>query len=196
MRFNEHELYFLAIKCKPDLEAKFWHRPPQGMIRQEGYRERLVRLKCNFLFYIRTNEFGHCLEPLGALCLERCIIQQEPRSDKGYVFSICYPGETDRKHYLACSTAQQCEHWMSMLKCSNYERLTTTLNILQTKLARVRKGPAGRSPLLKRRSELLQEDGHKTSQQQQNQQFLQPNPPVQTNPEPSGPAEGVLIDFS
>lgn len=225
MRFNEHELIHLATKCKPALEARFWHRPPQGMIRQEGFRERLVRLKCNFLFYIRTNEQGQCLEPLGALCLERCVINKEPRSDKGYAFSISYPGDTDRKHYFISSSAQLCEHWMSELKSANFERLATTFSLLQTKLVRLKKQPIGRSPRLSRRSQLIQDstsmatapsiDQHQTNSQThlhptntaQSQARQQPpanlatkqQPPITNNtttdPQSSG-NDGLLIDFS
>ncbi|XP_077981686.1 pleckstrin homology domain-containing family J member 1-like [Glandiceps talaboti] len=142
MRFNEKELSMLAYQPAP-IEGRLHHKSPGSKIR-EVYRERWCKLRSNFLFYCKISDNGECLEPIGALLLERCRIQHEPRADRPFVFSIVYQDDGDKKHYFVCSSDKQCQQWVIALRKASYESLQTTLASLQAKIMK----RTGKDPLL------------------------------------------------
>ncbi|XP_077867392.1 pleckstrin homology domain-containing family J member 1-like [Saccoglossus kowalevskii] len=134
MRYNEKELIRLAYQ-PPEIEGRLLHKQPGSKLR-EGYRERWCRLRGNFLFYFKTNELGKCnrLEPIGALLMERCRVQHEPRADKPFVFSVAYQ---DGKHYFVGASDQHCELWVKALRQASFESLRARFLLLQAKLKKL-----------------------------------------------------------
>ncbi|XP_041475964.1 pleckstrin homology domain-containing family J member 1-like [Lytechinus variegatus] len=135
MRYSDQELLTLACS-PPDVEGRLWYR--QQRRRRESYRERLFRLKSNFLFYFRIHETSRTLDPLGALLLERCTIREEPMDHGRYVFSLEYQEERDHKHYFAVSSSGEYRRWIDAIKTSSYERLKSTFLLLQREIVRVK----------------------------------------------------------
>ncbi|XP_078576097.1 pleckstrin homology domain-containing family J member 1-like isoform X2 [Branchiostoma floridae x Branchiostoma japonicum] len=135
MRYSEKELLSLALQT-PDREGKILHRMSGTKARLEGYKDRLIRLKANFLFLFKTNEQGQILEPVGAVLLERCKIQPEPKADKANVFSIALQDDPECKYYFACRSFEECTDWLTALRNASYENMRSNIMLLQSKLSR------------------------------------------------------------
>ncbi|XP_072173295.1 pleckstrin homology domain-containing family J member 1-like isoform X2 [Diadema setosum] len=136
MRYSDQELMTLACST-PTFEARLFYKQVSKR-RREGYRERLFRQKSNFLFYFRIHESSRTLEPIGALLLERCTIQEEAMDGGRYVFSLTYQDESERKHFFATYSPLDYKKWIDLIKTSSYERLKSTFLILQRELIRVK----------------------------------------------------------
>ncbi|CAH1242819.1 pleckstrin homology domain-containing family J member 1-like isoform X2 [Branchiostoma lanceolatum] len=136
MRYSEKELLSLALQS-PDREGKILHRMSGTKGRLvEGYKDRLIRLKANFLFLFKTNEQGQILEPVGAVLLERCKLQPEPKADKANVFSIALQDDPECKYYFACRSFDECTDWLTALRNASYENMRSNILLLQGKLSR------------------------------------------------------------
>ncbi|XP_022105416.1 pleckstrin homology domain-containing family J member 1-like [Acanthaster planci] len=147
MRYSEQELYRMA--CSAATEATMQGRLlykgiQQGKLRTvrelqgQAFREREIRLQGNFLFYYRPAEDRRTPEPLGALLLERYTVQREMDAEKGFLFSIAFQEDRERKHFFLAPTAQACDQWVLAIRNASYEQLKATWIMLRNKVKRLR----------------------------------------------------------
>ncbi|XP_039622834.1 pleckstrin homology domain-containing family J member 1 [Polypterus senegalus] len=131
MRFNEKELLYLSRQPSEKAAELGMKGPKKGDVP----KKRLVKLVVNFLFYFKTDEE----EPIGALLLEQCKIQQED----GSMFSIIFFDESERKYQFECDTLDQCQEWVESLTRASYEYMRKSLIFYRSEIQRL----TGRDPL-------------------------------------------------
>uniref|UniRef100_A0A8C4R3V7 Pleckstrin homology domain containing, family J member 1 n=1 Tax=Eptatretus burgeri TaxID=7764 RepID=A0A8C4R3V7_EPTBU len=133
MRFNEREVAALA-NGGPVREAQLQMRGARGV-----YKERLVKLAKNFLFYSRLQE----TEPLGALLLEQCTVEKDKENSMS--FSIVYKDESGRKYRFLCPSSQERDTWVGLLRTASCEFLRNRIIQLREEIWKL----AGEDPLMR-----------------------------------------------
>ncbi|XP_062816172.1 pleckstrin homology domain-containing family J member 1 [Anolis carolinensis] len=131
MRFNERELLSLSRQPAEKAAEVLMRAPKKG----SPLKKRLVKLVVNFLFYFRTDE----AEPIGALLLEHCRINQEEDT----VFSISFLEEPARKYYFECDSEEQCQEWIEVLRRASYEFMRSSLIFYRNEIQKM----TGKDPL-------------------------------------------------
>uniref|UniRef100_UPI00358E4C78 pleckstrin homology domain-containing family J member 1 isoform X2 n=1 Tax=Myxine glutinosa TaxID=7769 RepID=UPI00358E4C78 len=114
MRFNERELAALANGGVREVQLQM--RGVRGV-----YKERLVKLAKNFLFYYRLEE----TEPLGALLLEQCTVERD--TENSLSFTIVYEDESGRKYSFLCPSSQERDTWVGLLSTASCEFLRSRI---------------------------------------------------------------------
>ncbi|KAL4608085.1 pleckstrin homology domain-containing family J member 1 [Arapaima gigas] len=131
MRFNERELVSLSRQPSERAAELGMRGPKKGDV----VKKRLVKLVVNFLFYFRTDEE----EPLGALLLEECRVEQEDDQ----AFSIIFLDEAERKYLFECDSQQQCLEWIECIVKASYEFMRKSLIFYRSEIQRM----TGKDPL-------------------------------------------------
>ncbi|XP_038056263.1 pleckstrin homology domain-containing family J member 1-like [Patiria miniata] len=196
MRYSEQELFRMACSATTEATMKgrlFYKGIQQGKLRPvrelqgQAFREREFRLQGNFLFYYKLAEDRRSPEPLGALLLERFTVQREMAAEKGFVFSIAFQEDRERKHFFLAPSAQLCDQWVQAIRSASYEQLKSTWIMLRSKIKRLtdmqqatetQQKQLQQQKLQQQQQQLLQQQQKQQQQllQQQPQQLLQQQP--------------------
>ncbi|XP_033637124.1 pleckstrin homology domain-containing family J member 1-like [Asterias rubens] len=216
MRYGENELARMAYNANnPVMQGKLFYkgiqqgklRPVREQLQGQAYREREFRLQGNFLFYYKVNDDKRALEPLGALCLERYSVQREINADKGFLFSIAFQDDRDKKHYFLASSGQLCDQWVSAIRVASYEQLKATLIMLHHKIKRLKEMEKPKENTPKQQQQVKPSTAPSRAPLPRPKQPPQPRRTAPPPPAAKGAAaacsstqetaaEGLLLDFS
>ncbi|KAK4324050.1 hypothetical protein Pmani_005299 [Petrolisthes manimaculis] len=132
MRFNSEQLAEFAVEAG-DHEGRLTHKPPARTLYDSACKERWFKLKANFLFYYRLNEFGGVAknEPHGVFVLENVDVQREDTAEAPFGFAIKWMDDLDRKHlFFAQSETSVCT-WIDKIIRASYHNLKANLDSLR-----------------------------------------------------------------
>ncbi|CAL4126615.1 unnamed protein product [Meganyctiphanes norvegica] len=144
MRFNSAD--FKTFSEQPgDHEGRLTYKPPPRTLYDSAYKERWFKLKSNFLFYYRLNEFGGVEknEPSGVFVLENIEINREETTELPFGFAITWKDEPDKKFQFFTHNENSLYPWISKLEYASYQHLKTQLSMLRMKILR----KSGKDPL-------------------------------------------------
>lgn len=152
MHYNSDSLVQFA-EAAGDHEGRLTHKSPPKTLYDSAYKERWFKLKANFLFYYRLNEFGGVEknEPSGVFVLENVDIQME-QTELPFGFAIRWKDDLERKHMFFASSEASAVAWMNKLINASYEHLRAQMVMLRVQIRR----KTGKDPLEHLGTPLLQ----------------------------------------
>lgn len=144
MRFNSEDLAEFAAQAG-DHEGRLTHKPPSRTLYDTAYKERWFKLKANFLFYYRLNEFGgvNKNEPSGVFVLENIEVLRDEDVDTPFGFIIKWKDDPERKHLFFAKTEASVHAWINKILHASYEHMRAQLIMLRVHIRR----KTGKDPL-------------------------------------------------
>nr|XP_045606635.1 sesquipedalian-1-like [Procambarus clarkii] len=103
-----------------------------------AYKERWFKLKANFLFYYRLNEFGGVdkNEPSGVFVLENIEVLREEDVDAPFGFVIKWKDDPERKHLFFAQSENSVHSWINKIIHASYEHMRAQLIMLRVQIRR------------------------------------------------------------
>ncbi|XP_071536746.1 pleckstrin homology domain-containing family J member 1-like isoform X1 [Panulirus ornatus] len=144
MRFNTDDLAEYAVQAG-DHEGRLTHKPPPRTLYDTACKERWFKLKSNFLFYYRLNEFGGVdkNEPNGVFVLENIEVLKEEAADAPFAFAIKWKDDPYRKHLFFAQSEPSVHVWINKIINASYEHKRAQLIMLRVQIRR----KTGKDPL-------------------------------------------------
>ncbi|XP_047498859.1 pleckstrin homology domain-containing family J member 1-like isoform X1 [Penaeus chinensis] len=144
MRFNEEELAEFALS-PGDHEGRLTHKGPPRTLYDTSYKERWFKLKANFFFYYRLNEFGGVEknEPTGVFVLENIEVQREEEANLPFGFAIRWKDDPDKKQLFFAHSEASVQSWIGKILHASYDHLRAQLIMLRVQIRR----KTGKDPL-------------------------------------------------
>ncbi|XP_042231134.1 sesquipedalian-1-like [Homarus americanus] len=135
MRFNGDDLAEFAAQVG-DHEGRLTHKAPSKSLYDKACKERWFKLKANFLFYYRLNDYGGVdkNEPSGVFVLENFEVLREEVADVPFGFVIKWKDDPDRKHTFYAQSESSVYTWINKIEHASYESLKAQQILLRIQI--------------------------------------------------------------